>query len=52
MLTIERVKELLNDPTISDHEAEEIRNGFDALVRDVVFEQWLDEKNKIKQNKN
>jgi len=48
MLSIERVKELLGDPTISDQEVEEIRNAFDALVRDVVFEQWLGERNKNK----
>ena len=37
MLSIERVKELLGDPTISDQEVEEIRNAFYSLFPDFVF---------------
>ena len=49
MLSIDRVKEILNDPEISDEEAKRIRDGFRDLVMDVIFEQWVDERNKIKQ---
>ncbi len=49
MITIERVKQLLNDPLITDEIAEEIRSGFQALVEDVVYPKWLEERNKIKE---
>lgn len=38
MLSLKRVKELLNDPSISDESAEKIRDEFRALVEDVIFE--------------
>lgn len=53
MLTVERVKQILNDPNLTDEQVEEIRNGFHFLVEDVIFPAWLEEriKNKsIKQN--
>jgi len=51
MLTIEQTKKLLNDPNISDTEAEEIRDGF-RLLAEVIFEKWQSEKMKSKDNEN
>lgn len=42
MLTIERVKQLLNDETILDEQAREIRNAFYALA-DLILDS-LEEK--------
>ena len=42
MLSIERVKELINDPDISDAEVEQIRDEYHTLV-EIIFEVWLDE---------
>jgi hypothetical protein len=39
MLSIERIKELLNDRDISDKEAKEIRDGFRTLA-EIVLDQW------------
>lgn len=52
MIPIERIKQLLDDPKISDEEAEKIRDGFRFLVEDIIFESWLAnrEKNKSKNN--
>ena len=47
MLSIERVKELLNDPNLSDKEVEEIRDGF-RMLSEVIFEQWQAERTKAK----
>lgn len=47
MLSIERVKELLNDPSLSDKEIEEIRDGFYQLS-EIMFEQWQAERIKAK----
>ncbi len=47
MLSIERVKELINDPSLSDKEIEEIRDGFYQLS-EVIFEQWQAERIKAK----
>lgn len=47
MLSIERVKELLNDPNLSDREVEEIRGGF-RMLSEVIFEQWQAERTKAK----
>jgi hypothetical protein len=49
MLSIERVKELLNDPSLSDKEVEEIRDGF-RMLSEVIFEQWQAERTKAKAN--
>ncbi len=51
MLTVERVKQILNDPSLTDQEIEEIRNGFHFLVEDVIFPAWLDERIKSKEIK-
>ena len=47
MLSIERVKELINDPSLSDKEIEEIRDGFYQLS-ELMFEQWQSERIKAK----
>ena len=47
MLSIKRVKELLNNPDISDKEAEEIRDNF-RMLAEIIFEKWQQDK-KIKQ---
>ncbi len=51
MLTIERVKKILNDPTLTDQQIEEIRNAFQYLVEDVIFPAWLEIRIKSKENK-
>lgn len=43
MLSVETTRKLLDDPTLSDAEVEEIRDGFRALV-EVVFEKWRNER--------
>ena len=48
MLSIERVKQLANDPTLSDKQIEEIRDGF-YMLSQVIFEQWQAERNKTKE---
>ena len=47
MLSVERVKELINDPNMSDKEIEEIRNGF-YMLSEVIFKQWQAERAKAK----
>lgn len=49
MLSVERVKELLNDPKISDTEAEEIRGYFNILA-ETIFEKWVEDKKKEKES--
>ena len=48
MLSTERVKQLANDPTLSDKQIEEIRDGF-YMLSQVIFEQWQAERNKAKE---
>jgi len=48
MLSVERVKQLANDPTLSDKQIEEIRDGF-YMLSQVIFEQWQVERNKAKE---
>jgi hypothetical protein len=50
MLSVERVKELLNDPNLSDKEIAEIRDGF-YMLSEVIFEQWQAERAKAKAKK-
>ena len=45
MLSIERIKELLNDHNISDHKAKNIRDNFRSLA-EIIFEQWQFKKQK------
>lgn len=41
MLSVERVKELINDPKLSDKEVEEIRDGFLILV-EIIYDRWIE----------
>lgn len=47
MLSVQRVKELLNDPGLSDKEIEEIRDQM-YLLTEVIFEQWMEERKKAR----
>lgn len=49
MLSVERVKELLNDPKISDEEAEKIRDEFNILA-EMIFDKWIEDKKKEKED--
>ncbi len=40
MVSIERIKELFEDKTMSDQEAKEIRDSLTAFVRK-VFDKWV-----------
>jgi hypothetical protein len=40
---VEKVKEMLNDDSISDEEAEEIRDGFRNLA-EIIFEKYQQDK--------
>ena len=44
MLSIERTKELLDDPSISDEEAEQIRDEC-RILAEIVFELWRENTN-------
>ena len=48
MLSIERVKEIVNDPNLSESELEAIRDESRMLV-ELIFEQW--QKDKIRNSK-
>lgn len=50
MLSIERTKELLNDPGLSDAEVEQIRDEFQILV-EIIFEKWKGERIEAKERK-
>ncbi len=39
MLSVERTKQILNDPSLSDEDAEKLRDDFRVLA-EIVFEQW------------
>lgn len=41
MLSVERVKELLNDPKLSDKEVEEVRDGF-LILAEIIYDRWLE----------
>ncbi len=45
MLSVERVKELLNDPKLSDKEVEEIRDHL-YMLSEIMFEQWMEDRKK------
>lgn len=49
MLSVERVKQLLNDPKISDEEAEKIRDEL-YLLSEIIFEKWLEDKKREREN--
>ncbi len=50
MLSVERVKQLVNDPSLTDKQIEEIRDGF-YMLSQVIFEQWKAERAKTKEAK-
>ncbi len=50
MLSIERVRELLNDPSLSDAEVEQSRDECRILV-EIIFEKWKEERIKAKAQK-
>ncbi|MBI2482248.1 MAG: hypothetical protein HYV76_01655 [Candidatus Vogelbacteria bacterium] len=50
ILSVERVKELINDPKLSDKQIEEIRDGL-FMLAEVMFEQWQAERIKAKKEK-
>ena len=41
MLSVERVKKILNAPSLSDKEAEEIRDGF-LILAEIIYDRWLE----------
>ena len=45
MIGVERIKKLLMDPDMSYEQAEDIRDGFRALVEDIIFPAWLEKNN-------
>ena len=45
MISIERAKELLDDPTLSDAQVEQIRDEFQSLV-EIIFAKWKEERRK------
>ncbi len=47
MLSIDRAKQLLNDPTLSDKETEEIRDECHALA-EIIFDKWWEEREQKK----
>jgi len=47
MLSVEKVKELLNDDNISDEEAEAIRDGLRDLA-EIAYEKYRQDKEKAK----
>jgi hypothetical protein len=40
-MTIDKLKELLNDPSLHDDEAERVRDEF-RIFAEIIFEQWLE----------
>ena len=45
MLSLERAKELINDPKLSDKEIEEIRDQM-YMLSELIFEQWTEDRKK------
>jgi hypothetical protein len=43
MLSVQKAKKLINDETISDEEAEKIRDECRDLA-EIIFDKWLEEK--------
>lgn len=49
MLSLEEVRKSLNDPSISDDKALEIRDQFYALA-EIIFEKWQTDRKKERDN--
>jgi len=47
MLSVERVKKILNNPTLSDKEAEEIRDSF-LILAEIIYDKWMETIEKVK----
>jgi hypothetical protein len=43
MLSVERIKEIINDPSLSDEELTEIRDEY-RLLAEIIFDQWNEER--------
>ena len=43
MLTLEQMKKLLDDPSLSDSEVLEIRDGLYALA-EIIYEKWQEDR--------
>ena len=52
MLSIDKVKKILNDPALTDEQVEKIRDGFHSLVEDVIFPKWLEDSKRAKDKEN
>jgi len=50
MLSVERVKELINDPSLSDAEVEQVRDEFQILA-EIIFDKWNTERIAAKEKK-
>jgi len=50
MISLERAKELLDDPNLSDAEVEQIRDECRILV-EIIFEKWKEERAQAKKEK-
>jgi len=51
MLSLERIKELVKNPNLSDKEAEEIRSGLYILV-EIIHEKWKEDRKKEREVSN
>ena len=43
LLTVEQTREILKDPTLTDEQLTEIRDGY-RLMAEVIFDKWLSER--------
>jgi hypothetical protein len=43
MLSVERIKEIINDPSLSDEELTEIRDEY-RLLAEIIFDHWNEER--------
>lgn len=48
MLSVEHVKKLLNDPAVSDEEAEKIRDDT-RMLAELIFDSWMEDRKKAKE---
>ena len=50
LLTSEQSKKILNDPTLTDEQVTEIRDGFRHLA-EVIFDKWMEERKALNKKK-
>lgn len=48
IISVQETKKILNDPTLSDKQAGEIRDSF-RMLSEVVFDKWYDERKNKKE---